>query len=248
MNHAPSSNVTSPKNPLEMEISSLQSLVRGLNRWYLRAAGIALVIGAVAFWLQYLASKKSEELSEKQSALIAQKDTDLAVDLKDKDVKIAQAEARAMEARLELEKFKAPRVLAPEQQSRISASLARFDKAQRIDVSVDPVTVETMTLAEQILSSLKVVLPRASWSSAGGTAPFLTGASAVSGVVAFSGQDKRGIEVAVALAKALNDEGVRASSAIGPLIDCPKLQKTNPSIKLDDPSCFMVIVVVGPKP
>src|SRR5262249_46579388 len=54
------------------------------------------------------------------------KDTQLAVDLKDKDLKIAEANKRAAEATLALEKFKAPRTLSSAQQAQIGEKLKRF--------------------------------------------------------------------------------------------------------------------------
>ena len=95
LGHIRSSTSISGEPELEAEVSKLQRLVKSLNTWYLRAAGVAAIIGILAFWLQYFASKKAEELSEKQSALLSLKDEKLSTDLRDKDVEIGNARAVA---------------------------------------------------------------------------------------------------------------------------------------------------------
>ena len=117
-------------------------------------------------------------------------------DLRDKDVKIAEAEARVTEARLELARFRAPRILDTEKQQRVASSLSRFDKKQRLDVAASPLTVETGTLAEQILSAAKMALPGAGQWPGGSDIGPMTGAGAVSEVVVFDTRDKRSVEVA----------------------------------------------------
>lgn len=58
---------------------------------------------------------RSKQLDEVQTQLLKTKEAQLTSDLKDKDVKIAEANERANQAALELAKFKAPRALSAEQ-------------------------------------------------------------------------------------------------------------------------------------
>jgi hypothetical protein len=122
--HIHSSSDSPPKTSLVSEIEKLQAIVRALNKWYLRAAGIALVIGAIAFWLQYLSSKKAEELSEKQSALITQ-------EKKEAEAERGAANERSAKLEVQAESFKADSEKARAAIASAQAEAARADAASK---------------------------------------------------------------------------------------------------------------------
>jgi hypothetical protein len=86
-------------------IASLNSHVQALagsanrwNTWYLFLVFVAVLVGAATLIFQYMAVKKGRELSDAQGQLIELKDRGVAAELKDKDLKIAEAQARIREA------------------------------------------------------------------------------------------------------------------------------------------------------
>jgi hypothetical protein len=65
----------------------------------------------------------------------------------------AEAEARALEARLELEKFKAPRNISARQQEIIGSSLSAF-RGQSYCVLIPPAGIDTESLLAQLVGAL----------------------------------------------------------------------------------------------
>jgi hypothetical protein len=180
-------------------------------------------------------------VNNRLNAIQATELRDFKLKFEEEQQKTALAQKEVAEARLELANFRAPRVLAPEQQKRIAAKISGFTKSQRIIMAAAPLTVESGTIAGQILDSLKLSFPSADWFKGDNIGP-LTKAGAVSSVVVFSTRDKRSIAFAGGLAKALNDEGIKTST-IASMAGCEGM----PNIPLDDQACFMVFVVVGTK-
>jgi hypothetical protein len=90
-----------------------------------------LIVAAVAAVAIVITTRmqlfRAKQLDEVQTQLLKTKEAQLTSDLKDKDVKIAEANERANQAALELAKFKAPRALSAEQMGQI-ATLAIEDE------------------------------------------------------------------------------------------------------------------------
>lgn len=162
----------------------------------------------------------------------------------DAESHLANALQQAVEAKRALAEYRAPRLLSLEQQKRIASRISRLglEKGQDVMVAAAPITVETGTLAEQILAAVKLAVPNASWFGGGTEIGPLTRSAAVSGVVVFATRDTRSIKLAGALVEALTAEGINASLQ-NSLLGCEKLPQTNPN----DPYCFHVFIVVGPK-
>ncbi len=68
------------------------------NRWYMIAVAVTVVLAAGVFVTQFVASRRSTELSGIQDALIAEKDRISKIESKDKDGKIADANKAAGDA------------------------------------------------------------------------------------------------------------------------------------------------------
>jgi hypothetical protein len=232
-----------------------QSFSDDINRLkeYRRSLSIAnsvlLLLAAISATLIVVASRLSDEAadeqSEWQSRLDDLKEKKFTDDLKDKDVKIAEANKSAEQARLDLARFRAPRFLNSDQQKRIVEKLnaAGLNKNQSVFVTAAPGTAEARVLAGQILSLARTafVPAGADWFPGGETIGPMTGYSAVSEVVVFCTRDPRSQKTAEVLTEGLIAEGIKAQS-IGSMPGCEKAA-TNP----DDPYCFHIFVVVGPK-
>lgn len=133
------------------------------------------------------------------------------------ELKISEADARAAEAKLALEKFKAPRSLSAEQQARITAEVKAFG-AIPFDFAIQT-EPEAIDLMEQISTTLE----SAGWirkpAHTGGVA-FTNPGKPQAGIVSFSGfaihiDDSRTAEWGDAVAtlwKAIEAEGIAASA------------------------------------
>jgi hypothetical protein len=132
----------------------------------------------------------------------------------------AQANARALEAQVALETFKAPRALSPEQQAAISEKIKPF-AGQEYAFAVSP-TIDALSLMEEIDTALQ----GAGWVRVAPLGAVVVGGAAVayfksSGVrvqVAKSRNADIG-PVATLLAEALTDQGIVAASAMSPDVD-----------------------------
>ena len=112
--------------------------------WALLFAAIAAVLVVVA---TRMAVSKAKKLTDAQEELIRMKDKQLALDLKDKD-------ARISEANLGLARLKAPRSLTLAQQERIGEKLKSFS-GTRFDTALysDPETDKFLIQVEDALKS-----------------------------------------------------------------------------------------------
>lgn len=122
------------------DIQALASRMQSLNQsveWWNAAIIWALIFAAFAAIAVVVTTRialmRAKQLADTQAELIQAKDNQLASDLKDKDLKIAEAgekaakaTERAAQAELELAKFKQPRTLTQEQQERIVFKLKAF--------------------------------------------------------------------------------------------------------------------------
>lgn len=157
---------------------------------------------------------------------------------KEFNIKLVEANTKALEAQLALEKFKAPRVLSEEQQASIGEKVSSF-VGQRVSIGAIPTAFEHVALAEMISQALHK----------GGLTPnFNQGAAEMhvgptKGVVAryVTGND-RGKTFAEILASALRDEGIAA----GAVPDMMKSLIKQEEVNVEGHS--WVVIVVGEKP
>ena len=161
-----------------------------------------------AYW-----EKDRAESAERVAALVVQGDQ-LRKDS-------AEANARALEAQLALEKFKAPRRLSSEQQSRIVDKIRVFS-GQRFDMAVNSGDPE----AGALLDTIETILTRAGWEQVdwrGGDIVFARSQRRVVGMISMVGvfaqmeKDKASaFEVAaVILMGSLNIEGIESKAEAG---------------------------------
>jgi len=114
---------------LAAQTHGLTGSINAWNSWYMIfVAGTGLLAAAV-FLTQFVVIKKSKELAGVQGAQMIEKDRQLAVDLRDKDLKIADAQRAAAEANERTARLLAeiqPRDLSTEQQLEIIEAIRPF--------------------------------------------------------------------------------------------------------------------------
>src|SRR5271170_7545321 len=126
-----------------MEKAALQAALNTLDAWLIifgLLVAIGAVGGSVAGYLHWRRSGELQTILEAEN--LSQK----------KD--IAQANARALEAQLALEHFKAPRTLTLEEQHRITPKMMPF-KGLRVVLGAVPPSEKNTTFLSQILHILK---------------------------------------------------------------------------------------------
>jgi hypothetical protein len=198
----------------------------------------AFLIVVVALAIEFLAARWAkphrEVLDHAREVQVAQLIKDAARLSKEGDdakAAIAEANARAVEAQLALEKFKAPRVISPEQQSKIAANLGRFT-GTHFDLALNPGDPEAAYFVRQLAETLEA----ASWTWVEfnhPNGPFMTVAQypdkpnmgylvrmGVS-VEVHSDHAAEFSEAAKALADTLNAEGFPTSIGVQPSSDIP---------------------------
>jgi hypothetical protein len=114
----------------------------------------SLVVGVAATVLIVWMSGVKEAYWEKDRTESAERVASLIVQGDQLRKDTAEANARALESQLALEKFKAPRTLTPEQLNRVSERLKPFT-AVRFDTSIIPGDPEAMGFLVQIASALE---------------------------------------------------------------------------------------------
>ena len=112
---------------LARQAAQLHDAVDWWNGWVVRSLIVAAVAAVAIVITTRMQLFRAKQLDEVQTQLLKTKEAQLTSDLKDKDVKIAEANERANQAALELAKFKAPRALSAEQMGQI-ATLAIEDE------------------------------------------------------------------------------------------------------------------------
>lgn len=173
------------KNPIASEgenVSEIQTItnrVFSLNQatdWWNVAMVWALVLAALSaiavVGTTVMALKRSKQAGDAQSELIKAKDNQLAIDLKDRDVKIADARqdtARLTKENLTLQsdvlklrEKMADRHLTPEQQGNVALKLRPF-AGTRINFFAMGGDSEILALAEEILKVLADPNPSTKW-------------------------------------------------------------------------------------
>ena len=171
---------------------------------------------------------------------------------------ISQANARALEAQLALEKFKAPRYLSSEQIARISAKMSPFKVLRAVLGAVPPSEKNTMLLS-LIFAALKSVDVDAfinlqgveasvSPTGAGNRGQLLTHGFPNGVSIFFVTGNEKGERFSRTLTEALNDAGV-VTTATGDWRDPWVISQMKGSGKTRNDKDFEpVFVVVGDKP
>lgn len=189
-------------------------------------AAIAVVVTT------HMALHRAKQLAEVQDELIHAKDKQLAFDLKDKDLKIAEANERAAEAMLALAKLKQPRVLTGEQQERIFSKIKSFPG--RSFAAYAFADQESINLA----NTIGHILFRAQWVAQrpdSDIAIGMLGATVLTGVQ---------IEVAPSHANLLK----QASEALASALSAEGLPCKVAEVPLREKSPNAIHVVIGKKP
>ncbi len=200
----------------------------------------SLVVGVVSTILIVWMAGVKEAYWEKDRTESSERVASLSTQGEQLRKDTAEANARAIEARLELEKFKAPRLLTQEQIVAIVKKLPQFPM-NSVSVSPGPVTVETVAFAEQIVQILSLA-------GIGGTINPGWGPEAFgvfTGVVIqhVTGNDA-GTKLAEALAGALNDEQI-ATQVIGGMHESVF---TDPRFDRNGTGSRNVLIAIGEKP
>lgn len=187
--------------------------------------------------LQDESEKEAKEALERYKSEAASKISEASTRGEQAKADASKANARALEAQLALEKFKAPRVLSEEQQASIGEKVSSF-VGQRVSIGAIPTTFEHVALAEMISKALH---------KGGLTPDFNQGAAEVQvgptkGVVArYVTGNERGKTFAEVLASALRDEGIAA----GAVPDMMKYLIKQEEVNVEGHS--WVVIVVGEK-
>lgn len=203
------------------------------------AGGIMVVVGVAAEVLgDWFSEPYQKKIEDARKLEIVQLSKEAAT----AKSSIAQANARAAEAQLELKKLKTPRAFSDEQAARFIEKMSKY-KGQSAPVGASPVTFESASFALQVSKAL---------SAAGMNSPI--GQEAISfqiglvrGVVVkhVTGNDK-GKQFAEALAAALNAEGFTASPLEG-LMESIMEAGIKQGRGRNDPTNEIVMIGVGEK-
>jgi len=126
---------TAPTGDNVSEIHILTSSVQGLegsfnswNAWYVGFVFATVVVAAAVFFTQFMAIRKGKQLAAEQSKLLKVKDDNLAVELKDKDIKIADATRLGQEAKERAEKLENDNLTLRGQVATLEGSAAKAQK------------------------------------------------------------------------------------------------------------------------
>ena len=206
------SNSSSP-SALELASRTHRNIFFGYMCW-LAIAAIATLFFTWALWKS---SNRRQDAAKSEADLRVLKVEQTVADSK----KVAaEATARAAEAQLALEKFKAPRTLAPEQIGRIVDKLKQFSGTE-YDFTVSSIDPEIL----DFVLTLELVLSTAGWTELdwngnaeklirGGKQPLIREGASVTNVVigVQIDQPPKLFEFALALSDALEAEGVTATA------------------------------------
>jgi hypothetical protein len=181
-------------------------------------AGLFALVAGAATWavvrLQRIEIASSKDEFERYKIEVGKQTDQLKKDT-------AVATARALEAQLALEKFKAPRTLTPEQRGRIVDKLKQFSGTE-YDITISEFDPEI----QNFVFTLELVLSTAGWTEldwkgtgealirGGGKQPLIRlGASVANVVIGVQlNQPPKLFEFALALSDALEAEGVTATA------------------------------------
>jgi|GEM_PF-3501829 len=142
---------------IEAMTSRAVELRRAIDLWNCWMLG-SLIVTALAAFIIVITTRKqlflAKQLDDVQTQLLQAKEAQLSSNLKDKDVKIAEANERANIAALELAKFKAPRSLSADQSDRVMLAMKRFTGTE-FDGGVGPLNdPEPLQFFDQVAAAL----------------------------------------------------------------------------------------------
>ena len=115
---------------------------------------VSLVLGVIATFVIVRTVSIKESYWDVDRENAKERIATLAAETEASKAAIAEANARALEAQAQLAKFKSPRSMTPEQQSRISTKLGIF-KGTRFDMAVLPGDPEAALFLGQISKTLQ---------------------------------------------------------------------------------------------
>ena len=223
---------------LTERIQELQMSFNFWNKWYVLFVAITVVLAIAVFFTQFMSVRRGKELTDAQSDLAVEKDRQLSRGLKEKDEKIAEANARAAEALLALERFKKPRRLNSEQHAVLVETLKQFAGAEFDLAAKDSEPLDFALDIERALRDAGWITR--SWTG-GGIITNLPGREFVVGNVVLDGVDVQMRDPSLSSArdafvnalKLTGFEGVRGSAA---------------SVPPEDPNRRVLHIMFGTKP
>lgn len=191
-------------------ISILDSIVYWANITIVIALALSFLGGGTSIIFSRFRDRAKEVQNKKE-----QKDFKLKIAILENEAlkakeEIIKADARATEAKLELEKFKAPRNLTNEQQLRISDKLKQFAGIP-FDLVTYPNDREPASLSKQIIN----ILISSRWIYKPPKKSFLLGSATGIVIVINKNAPPKILEAADALVKALKSENIEARIGIG---------------------------------
>jgi hypothetical protein len=184
------------------------------NFWF-DISNLALLAGAVLVAMGTYGTIKFSGVKEKfADERIAANELETKRAIADSDIAkqaASEANARAAEARLALEKFKAPRLLSLEQMASISKRVPNLPM-NSVTVGATEISVEAIALAEQIFKILSMsgLRPHANNAFASNNFGIFTGV-----LIQFTTGNDSSERIAETLSEALNAEGIATKSVGG---------------------------------
>ncbi len=232
---------SSPMSDIQSLTAKAEALQKSFDFWnngYVILVAITVILAAIVFFTQFMSIKRGKELAKVQSDLLTAKDKQLALDLKDKDLKIEEAKEKAskadglaVKAKLETEKLReknislemavSPRIL---EQHLTGEALKSFAGVEVAVISLPD--FEPRRTAGQIRWML---LSEAKWKRYSGSLPHI---AFFDGVVVHTFINQQTREAAEALVSVLKNNGIEARTGY----PIRELGKNG------------ILVVVGPKP
>ena len=190
------------------------------------ATAATVMFSVIQFWSDGIRDEKAEIRSQAM------------------EVSLAEANARAKEAELALERYKAPREISPTLIAQLQKEVVPLIPLQRKpSVGAVPATVYNLDFAQKIAAVLGVQVNQ-------GAAEFQVGPAR--GVVAvYVTKNEQGKRFAKTFVKVLNENGIAASAAPGLMENLFHSNPKRPEGKPLDPTSpghAWVVIVVGEKP
>jgi hypothetical protein len=219
-----------------MDLSAKVYWATEVRIWTLAIAVILALVSFLSTWAQ---TRWQAELSEQKEAAAQARERRHDEEMARLHLQTADANKRATEAALELERLKRPRLLLPDQQDRLIKAAGSFS-GQIVAIGAVPTTFEATAFAEQLVR----VLVTAGLNSRIDQQLAATEVGSSRGVVArFVTGNLRGEELAKALSATLSDEGISAHAVGGREEEFVLKYNWN----REDASLNPVVIVVGDK-
>ena len=219
--------------------------LEGANLWF-DISNVILLVGALLVALGTYGTIRFAGIKEKFSdERVSANEAETKRAIADSDIAkqgAAEANARAAEAKLALEQFKAPRLLTPQQQAAIAKSLLDF-KGKRIAIAPSPATFESTSLAEQIVAALTLAGISAE-PNPGAVRLHVGVAKGV--VIRYTTGNEVAERLSKAVAKALNIQGVAAFPLDGLMEDIISKMPDGSARNIEGRE--WIVMAVGDKP